>query len=415
MKKLLSVMLMLLVAVLPCSQVLATVEQPVTFDIFISGPEHGDAIRTLIDAYQKVRPNVTIRYESTQSDYPTLLKTRINAGECPDIFSTTSGKEIALYSDYAYNLAGAPAANALMDAVRSIMSMGDEVLGFHYLNNLFGIVYNKEVFAACGIDTFPQTLSQLEADCQTIANAGYQPITTGFSEWWVYKHIFQHFINAASDDPVGLVADLATGKTKLSQVPAIYDQFFKLIDLAVRYGDSKPLETDLASEEMALASGRAAMMLGQGAWVESDLLAINPEMQIGFSGYPVSEDPLQCQVIEGPDQALRIYKNSPALKEVLDFVNWWLTSDYSKSWFSDVCHVIPAVKDAKMPDTAIVAQGTALIAQKGAGTVSISFSTDGFHQAFGAIMQAYVGQTITRDEACAQIEQKWIALDGDAQ
>ena len=41
--------------------------------MFISSPEYADAINTLIDEYKEVAPNVTINYETTQNDYPTLL------------------------------------------------------------------------------------------------------------------------------------------------------------------------------------------------------------------------------------------------------------------------------------------------------------------------------------------------------
>ena len=392
----------------------AFAEAPVEISMFVTAPEYADAIRTLIDAYKLVKPNVTIRYEATQSDYPALLKTRINAGECPDIFATTSGKEIALYQDYTLDLSGTPAAGALLDSVRSVMSAGGGVYGFHYVCNDFGIVYNRAIFDDCGIAGFPQTLAQLEEACRTLEAAGYQPFTTGFGEWWVFKHIFQHFLNATGENPAELTARFALGEAKLKDYPALYDQFFKLIDLAVRYGDAQPLETDLSAEEKAMVSGKAAMMLGQGAWVEADLLSADPSFRIGFDGYPVSADPAQCQVISGPDQALRVYRDSAVLSDVLDFVNWWLTSDYGLAWTSDVCRVIPAVKGAKVPDTAIASQGAALMAQKGAGMLSVSFSSDSFHQLFGSILQSYVGGVISRDEACGRIEQAWVETDGAA-
>ena len=72
--------------------------------MFISQPEYADAIQELIDAYAEVAPDVTINYETTQNDYPTLLKAKLNSGEVPDIFSSTSGKEIDVYREYSYNL-----------------------------------------------------------------------------------------------------------------------------------------------------------------------------------------------------------------------------------------------------------------------------------------------------------------------
>ncbi len=410
MRKLLS--LVLAIAMLLSLATFARAEEPVVINMFISQPEYADAVRALIDAYKEVAPNVTINYETTQNDYPTLLKTKINAGECPDIFSTTSGKEIGVYLEYSYNFADQPAAAAMQDSVKAVMMSGDEVHGFALKSNYFGIVYNKKIFDEVGITEFPSTVEAMKAACEKIAAAGYQPFSTGFAEWWVYKHIFQHFLDAASDNPETLVKKFIAGEAKFKDYPILYNNFFDFLDLAVKYGDAKPLETDLAGEESAIGTGKAAMILGQGAWVEGDIMNIDPTFAIGFNGYPVSDDAAQCQVISGSDQALRIYKDSKVLQNVLDFVNWWYTSDYGKNWFCDVAGVIPPLKDVKAPDMQIIKQGDELSATKGAAAVSVSYSTDSFHQAFGEILQAYVGGTISKDDACTQIEQKWVELEG---
>ena len=68
----------------------ASSDEPAEIYMFISSPEYADAMGELIEAYKEV----TINYETTQNDYPTLLKAKLNSGEVPDIFSSTSGKEI---------------------------------------------------------------------------------------------------------------------------------------------------------------------------------------------------------------------------------------------------------------------------------------------------------------------------------
>jgi raffinose/stachyose/melibiose transport system substrate-binding protein len=300
----------------------------------------------------------------------------------------------------------------MQDSVKAVMISGDEVHGFALKSNYFGIVYNKKIFDEVGITEFPSTVEAMKAACEKLSAAGYQPFSTGFAEWWVYKHVFQHFLDAASDNPEELVKKFVAGEAKFKDYPILYNNFFDFLDLAVKYGDAKPLETDLAAEESAIGTGKAAMILGQGAWVETDIMNIDPEFQIGFNGYPVTDDAAKCQVVSGSDQAMRIYKDSKVLPAVLDFVNWWYTSDYGKNWFCDVAGVIPPIKDAKAPDMQIIKQGDELSAAKGAAAVSISYSTDSFHQAFGEILQAYVGGTITKDDACSQIEQKWAELEG---
>ena len=396
MKKLLC-MLLTAAALLSLCVAPAMAEDAAEINMFIASPEYADAVNELIAAYKEVAPNVTINYETTQNDYPTLLKTRINAGMTPDIFSTTSGKEIADYAEYSYNFASEPAAQAMDPAVAAMMAYGDgEIHGFALKGNYFGMLYNKAIFEEVGIE-FPKTLDEFEAACEKLTEAGYQPVTTGFAE-----------------DPAALVAAFQKGEAHFADYPELYDNFFRFIDLCVKYGDNKPLETDLAGEDSAFGVGKAAMMIGQGAWVEADVLAIDDALQIGFAGYPVCDDPAKSQIIGGSDQALRINKDSANLQAVLDFVNWWYTSDYGKAWFCDVAGVIPPVTDAKVADMQIIKQGAELSQTDGAAALSICYSSDSFNQAMGEAIQAYIGGSIDKDACCAQIEAKWVELDGPA-
>ena len=394
MKKVLSVLLTLATLLALC---VAPAMAEGEINMFIASPEYADAVNELIAAYKEVAPDVTINYETTQNDYPTLLKTRINAGTTPDIFSTTSGKEIADYAEYSYNFAGTPAAEAMDPAVSAMMVYGDgEIHGFALKGNYFGMLYNKAIFEEVGLE-FPKTLDDFEAACEKLAEAGYQPVTTGFAEWWVFKHVMQHFLDAASDDPAALVAAFQKGEAHFADYPVLYDK-----------------ETDLAGEDSAFGVGKAAMMIGQGAWVEADVLAIDDALQIGFAGYPVTDDPAKSQIIGGSDQALRINKDSANLEAVMDFVNWWYTSDYGKAWFCDVAGVIPPITDAKVADMQIIQQGSELSASDGAAALSICYSSDSFNQAMGEAIQAYIGGSIDKDACCAQIEAKWVELDGSA-
>lgn len=387
--------------------------------MFIASPEYADAIDELIEAYKGVAPNVTINYETTQNDYPTLLKAKLNSGEVPDIFSSTSGKEIDVYKEYSFDLSGQALESTMQDAVASVMASpedGNGLYGIAIKGNYFGIVYNKAIFEECGITEFPSTVSEMEAACEKIAAAGYKPFTTGFNEWWVFKHVGQHFVDAAAANAgistAELVAKFEKGEAKVSDYPELYNNFFNFIDLAVKYGDDKPLETALDGELSAFGTGKAAMVCGQGAWIEADALAIDSSLQIGFNGYPVSDNAAQCQVIGGSDQALRIAKDSAVLQPTLDFVNWWYTSDYGKAWFTDVAGVVPPIVSEAESSFEIIKQGDALSASKGAADLAICYSTDSWHQTFGEIMQSYIAGDIDKDGACAQIEEQWAAIEG---
>ncbi len=388
--------------------------------MFISSPEYADAINTLIEEYKNVAPGVTINYETTQNDYPTMLKAKLNSGEVPDIFSSTSGKEIDTYLEYSYDLSSEPIMTTMDPAVASAMAStangGKGCYGFAIKGNYFGIVYNKEMFETAGIDKFPETSSELVDACKKLSDAGIKPFTTGFAEWWVFKHTYQSFVNAAADgagiSTADLVAKFEKGEAKVADYPELYDNYFAFLDLAKEYGDNKPLETDLSAEEAAFANGEVAMMLGQGAWVEADVLSINPDLKIGFAGYPTTEDAAETKVISGSDQALHVNKDSANLQATLNFVNWWYTSDYGKSWFTDVAGVVPPIVTDAPSDFEVIKQGAALSEAKGSGALAICYSTDSWHQTCGQILQSYIAGTVTKDEACAQIEEQWASIDG---
>ena len=117
-------------------------------------------------------------------------------------------------------------------------------------------------------------------------------------------------------------------------------------------------------------------------------------------------------MISGSDQALHVSKDSANLQAVLNFVNWWYTSDYGKSWFTDVAGVVPPIVTDAPSDFEIIKQGQELADKKGAGALAICYSTDSWHQTCGQILQSYLAGTVTKDEACAQIEEQWAAIDG---
>ena len=116
--------------------------------MFISSPEYADAINELIEAYKEVAPNVTINYETTQNDYPTMLKAKLNSGEVPDIFSSTSGKEIDVYKEWSFNMAGQPLEETIDPAVAEMMKSTEEGSGLYGIaikGNFFGMIYNDVV------------------------------------------------------------------------------------------------------------------------------------------------------------------------------------------------------------------------------------------------------------------------------
>lgn len=391
----------------------------VTINMFTASPEYTDAFNAYIEEYKKVKPNVTINLEIMQADYNTILKSRIAAGSTPDVFQTTAGGDIDTYADYSADLTNEPLAAAMTDAVRTNMTSTDgKVLGLPVKGNLFALIYNKDLFAKAGITEPPKTIAEMDEAIKKLEAKGIKPFANAYKEWWVWKHIFQHYVDAAALDAgmssKDLVNKFIAGETTIKEYPALYNNFFAFIDTTVQYGTDKPLERDSNAEVSDFASGKAAMMTGKGAWDEEAIIKINPDFKMGIMGYPVSDKADQSMIITGADQALRINVDSPVAKETIEFFNWLYTSDYGKNWFSQVAKVIPPIKDAPLPDLQMPKEMEEILKTEKSGDLSVNYSLDTFHQKFGEIMQAYIGKSKTKDQAVEEIQQAWIQL-GSAQ
>lgn len=378
-------------------------DKPVTINMFTASPEYTDAFNAYIAEYKKVKPNVTINLEIMQADYNTVLKSRIAAGSTPDVFQTTAGGDIDTFAEYSADLTNEPLAAAMTDAVRANMTSSDgKVLGLPVKGNLFVLIYNKKLLSEAGIQNPPKTLTELNEDITKLEAKGITPFANAYKEWWVWKHVFQHFVDAAAQDAgtdaKTLVSDFIVGKTTFKDHPVLYNNFFDFIDTTVKHGTDKPLERDSNAEISDFASGKAAFMTGKGAWDEDAIKKIAPDFELGIAGYPVSDKPEQAVIITGADQALRINKDSKVAKETIEFFNWLYTSDYGKNWFSGVAKVIPPIKDAPLPDLDMPKQMEEILKTEKSGE----------------LMQAYIGGSKTKDQTIDEIQKAWIQF-GSAQ
>lgn len=388
-------------------------EGEVELYMFISGPEYADSINELLAEYKTVKPNVTINYETTQNDYPTMLKAKLNAGECPDIFSSTAGKEIETYKEYSYDLSGQPVQEAMLPAIQTSMqdADGNGCYGFHYVGDQYGIIYNQDCLDAAGVTSLPKTLDELEECCEKLQAVGIQPFACGWAEWWVFKQSLIPFLTESVDNYATFVNDMEAGTDSLNNHEMIKDNMFRFVDIVKANCESKPLESDLASMQAALATGKAAMGLGMGPWAESSLLAINPDMNINYGGYPVSDDPAQCQIAAGASQALRVNKDSEHLQAALDFINWWFTSDYGREWLINLGSV-PSIDTNGVYSSKMVEIAAKDMEENGAGNIGTSYSTDAFWQAFGESFQSYVEGSASKEDTITKIEKDWKEIEG---
>ena len=141
----------------------------------------------------------------------------------------------------------------------------------------------------------PETFAELESTIEQFNAAGITPFSSGFGEWWVFKHAFQHFLAGCNGQCAWARQQFEQGQAKFKDYPELSENWFRFVDLVYASGDAKPLESTISTEIAALALDQPAMVVGQGPWIEADVKAIDPGIKIGIPGYPVSDNAAQAQ------------------------------------------------------------------------------------------------------------------------
>ena len=60
------------------------------------------------------------------------------------------------------------------------------------------MIYNKKLLADAGITERRKRLRRWQDAIAKLEAKGITPFANAYKEWWVWKHIFQHFVDAAA-------------------------------------------------------------------------------------------------------------------------------------------------------------------------------------------------------------------------
>lgn len=370
-----------------------------TLSFMLNSPELTEYYKQCFAEYEK-QTGVKINADILQNDYQTVLKTRINSGDIPDLFLTSAYNDNKVYRDYEYNLEKEPFMKNVQSAILSSVTLDGHVTGYPFVVQSHSFIYNKDLFKKAGITKLPETLAEYEDACQKLTAAGIQPFSTGFAEWWVLPQTtYPSMSDAYNGNYEKLFKDVESGKIKFGDLPQV-DFALDLIDLIKKYGGSKPMESTFDIQVSDFANGKAAM-IHQGSWAEASIRAINPKIDIGYLKAP-RKDGKGVIAVES-NLTFRVYKDSKNKAATLAFLNWLTTSDYGKKWIPAVIKQISPLNGAAAPDTQLAKETAKAQADKITCPWWIFKGPDGIEQPFGTAFQNYAAGSATREQTKAAL------------
>lgn len=382
-----------------------TQSRPVILKMFTFGEGLSEQLHDMAEKYHALHPEVTVETELISSEYDSVLKTRLNSGDVPDIFMTQGYWANRTYKDLVVELTGEPFVGQIEDGALKSAEWDGKIYGVPVSIQSYGFIYNKRVFEAAGISSLPSTYAGMEQAAKRIKAIGVTPFANSFKEWWVFKHIATQALAAEEGDYEQTAQDISQGKKTFKDLP-LFGRTFDMIDLMMKYGNDQPLATDYGTGIALVAQGKAAMV-HNGSWAEGDLLKADPSAELGFFPEPVGDDPSKARLMVDSSVLLRISDTSKHINEAKKFLNYIVT-DYIKhyGWHGEV----PVMKGGALPSGQLAADTIRYMKLGRTYPWVQGYWPDGFDTQLGALFQEYAAHAKSRNEVLEELTKAWVKL-----
>ena len=273
---------------------------------------------------------IKVDYQIVPADqYPTLLKTKLNAGECTDLFGNQSGKfDIVSLLDIEKNgvdLSNEEWAKRFDPLAAEQLSVNGKLYGMTLadVSAVWGICYNKNIFNDLGLK-IPTTYNEFKDVCQKILNAGIIPIYECVSDGWHHVLWFPELGGRYEELNPGLADKLNSNETTFEQNETMLEALTQLNDLIdLGYFGKNYMSNTYADTEKNMASGEYAMTVynqGLPQQIENAYPDIKADT-FGFFVIPLVDNQILNVNPAGP--SIFVYsgsKNIDAAKQYLAYI-----------------------------------------------------------------------------------------------
>lgn len=326
-KHLLIVVLMM--SILMLGSVATHAQEPVTLTYMASQGWVFDSEMALGQQFEE-QTGIHIDYQIIPSDqYFTVLKTRLNSGEAPDIFGGQSGvSDLVIQYDVeknAVDLSDEPWASHFDPLVAAQATVNGKLYGLTLwatTATTWVVNYNTAIFDEHGLSV-PTTYDEFKAVCQTLLDAGIQPIYEPFSDGWHHVLWFPELGPRYEQVTPGLAAELNANKATFAgneTMLTVLRQYKELYDMGCM--GQNALSDTYSNATSALSSGSAAMILANLTFpqqVEADY----PEVKADTFGQfvmPLADNQILNINPAGPTKF--IYSGSAHIEEAKQYFDF---------------------------------------------------------------------------------------------
>ncbi|MEU6093501.1 ABC transporter substrate-binding protein [Streptomyces sp. NPDC047079] len=278
----------------------ASKETTINFWHAWSAPNEVKAVTSLIDGFEKARPNIHVNVVGNMTDDKINQALRTGGDKAPDVISSFTTNNVGKFCSSGalvdlnpfFEKSGIDPETTFPKAMNEYTRFDGNRCTVPLLGDAYGLYYNKDAFAKAGIKNPPKTWSEFEADAKKLTipdgdgykQLGFMPDYHGWET--TTEHYFAQFSPAYFD---------ANGKSNITKDPAFTKGFTlqkRLVDELGGYRRLEKYRATLGDEwgpKHPFHTGQVAMQL-DGEWRLGMAEEAKPTFGIGVAPLPVPDD-----------------------------------------------------------------------------------------------------------------------------
>ncbi|MCR5792337.1 MAG: extracellular solute-binding protein [Lachnospiraceae bacterium] len=317
------------------TEAVAATADDVTITMMFSGvaSENDFETEVLPKLIKEKFPNITLEVTKLPDDqYYTALKTKLASGECPDIIlvqpkyaGSNSVIELAK-AGYLMDLSDLSFLDLAGDAAKEAFTYDGKVYGVAQGVSILGTYYNKNMFDENGLEV-PKTWDEFLDCCETLKNAGIQPIVMGDKDAYVMQFgLYQIAANEVYPNNASFDDQLRTGETSFEDEGTwdkVLEMYYELYDKG--YVIESSLGLGAAQAIQMFVDGEAAMTF-DGSFNAAALTADGKvDFERGYFPLPAVNGDTYASMAPGGGPA--VYAGTQHPDEVKAILEYWFDGE----------------------------------------------------------------------------------------
>ncbi|AXE54725.1 ABC transporter substrate-binding protein [Aurantimicrobium sp. MWH-Uga1] len=382
-----------------------------------------DQFTNAIDTYNATNTDCTTVTIVESPDQPFLqtVTTMYEAGEAPTIM--TALQELPDMADKVMDWTGQPLAELAAPGTLDVANIDGKQVGIPVTAEAFGLLYNKAVLDAAGVDPAAiKTRSDLANAFAAVEATGVSPMHFSGLWWSLGAHLTNVYHANAAETAEGQLAvldELTAGGKSLMDDPAFInwlDTFDLLKANTIDTATIADSDYDVAVEN--LATGQTAFWF-MGNWAEPNLLTTTPDGEFGIMPLPINDN-AGSAANENISVGVPFYimidteqSTEAQQKSAIAVLTWFLTTPEGQAFWAgpvekDGMNFIPVYEGFEVEPATYMAQEIAkyIAAGKTLQWVNSAYPA-GLQDAYGAAAQKYYDGQIDRAAFAAELEAAW--------